>query len=92
MSDEAIDQTYNLEGPRKVSVLEVAERIRSLVGDHVEIEFTPARPGDFGGKDVSGEKAARELSWKPAIDFEAGLRETVRWFTQKWGVAVSDVL
>ena len=92
MSDEAVDQTYNLEGPHKVSVLEVAERIRGLVGDHVEIEFTPERPGDFGGKDVSGEKAARELSWKPAIDFEVGLAETVRWFTQKWGVAVSDIL
>ena len=92
MSDEAVDQTYNLEGPHKVSVLEVAESIRDLIGDHVQIEFSPERPGDFGGRDVSGEKAARELSWKPAVDFPAGLAETVRWFTQKWGVAVSDLL
>ena len=75
-----------------MSVLEVAESIRDMVGDHVQIEFTLERPGDFGGRDVSGEKAARELSWKPMVDFEAGLAETVRWFTQKWGVAVSDIL
>jgi len=92
MSDEAVDQTYNLEGDRKVTVLEVAENIRDLIGDHVQIEFTPARPGDFGGKDVSGEKAARELSWKPAVDFEAGLADTVRWFMQKWDGAVSGLL
>ena len=92
MSDEAVDQTYNLEGARKVSVLEVAESIRALIGDHVAIEFTPARPGDFAGKDVSGDKAARELSWKPVVDFEAGLAETIRWFGHKWGIGLSDLL
>src|SRR5262245_51225018 len=38
MSDAAVNETYNLEGPRTVSVLEVAERIRSLVGEQVQIE------------------------------------------------------
>ena len=85
MAESAAGQTYNLEGSRKVTVLEVAEGIRSLVGDQVRIEFGPERPGDFGGKDVSGEKAERELGWKPRVDFEAGLRETVEWFRQKWG-------
>jgi UDP-glucose 4-epimerase len=92
MCDEAVDQTYNLEGSRKVTVLEVAELIRDQLGEHVQIEFTPARPGDFRGRDVSADKAARELSWKPVVDFEAGLAETIRWFCQKWGVAVSDLL
>ena len=92
MSDQAVDQTYNLEGSRKVTVLEVAESIRDLIGDRVTIEFAPARPGDFGGRDISGDKAARELSWKPIVDFEAGLAETVRWFSEKWGVAISHAL
>jgi UDP-glucose 4-epimerase len=85
MAEGAAGQTYNLEGSRKVTVLEVAEGIRKLVGDQVRIEFGPERPGDFGGKDVSGEKAERELAWKPRVDFEAGLRETVEWFREKWG-------
>jgi len=85
MADAAANQTYNLEGRRKVSVLEVAEGIRQLVGDHVRIEFGPERPGDFGGKDVSGAKAERELEWTPRVDFEDGLRETVAWFRESWG-------
>jgi nucleoside-diphosphate-sugar epimerase len=85
MNDVAANQTYNLEGSRKVSVLDVAQGIRALVGDHVQIVHGPERPGDFGGKDVSGAKAARDLNWTPNVDFEAGLRRTVAWFRQKWG-------
>ncbi|MDP9120598.1 MAG: NAD-dependent epimerase/dehydratase family protein [Acidobacteriota bacterium] len=85
MSEAAANQTYNLEGSRKVTVLEVAQGIRRALGDHVEIHHGPERPGDFGGKDVSGEKARRELGWSPTVDFEQGLDQTVAWFRQKWG-------
>jgi UDP-glucose 4-epimerase len=85
MADAAANQTYNLEGRRRVSVLEVAEGIRKLVGEQVRIEHGPERPGDFGGKDVSGAKAERELGWTPRVDFEDGLRETVAWFRAAWG-------
>ncbi len=85
MGEEAANQTYNLEGPRRVTVLEVAERIRELVGEHVRIEFVPARPGDFGGKDVMGEKVERELGWRPQVSFEDGMAATVKWFEQRWG-------
>lgn len=85
MKDAAVNQTYNLEGRRKITVLEVAEGLKKLVGDQVKIEFTPARPGDFGGKEISAEKARRELGWQPSVEFEDGLRRTVEWFRLKWG-------
>jgi UDP-glucose 4-epimerase len=84
MGEKAINQTYNLEGRKKVTVLEVAEGIRRNVGDHVKIEFVPERPGDFGGKVISAEKAEKELGWKATVDFEEGLARTVRWFREKW--------
>jgi UDP-glucose 4-epimerase len=84
MRDSAANQTYNLEGRRQVTILEVAEGIKKLVGDHVRIEFVPERPGDFSGKPVSAEKARRELDWHPLIEFEQGLQETVEWFRRKW--------
>ncbi len=84
MNEVAANQTYNLEGLRRVTVLEVAEGIRAAIGEHVKIDFVPERPGDFGGKEVSANKAYRELSWKPAMRFEEGLRITVDWFRQKW--------
>src|SRR5439155_21108140 len=84
MTDSAANQTYNLEGPRKVTVLEVAEGIRKAIGDHVKIEFLRARPGDFGGKEVSAGKAKRELGWYPTVWFEDGLKRTIDWFRQTW--------
>jgi UDP-glucose 4-epimerase len=85
MSDNAINRTYNLEGLRKVTVLEVAQGIRSNIGEHVKIDFVPERPGDFGGKEVSADKAESELGWRPSVEFEDGLRRTVGWFREKWG-------
>ena len=85
MADVAAKQTYNLEGSRKVTVLEVAEGIRKVLGDQVKIEFGPSRPGDFGGKDVSGAKALRDLGWEPRVEFEDGLRRTIEWFRSRQG-------
>ena len=84
MKDKAVNQTYNLEGTRKVTVLEVAEGIKKLLGDDVKLEFVPARPGDFGGKEVTATKARQELAWYPTVSFEEGLRRTVDWFRQVW--------
>jgi len=85
MKETAANQTYNLEGSRKVTVLEVAQGIRAAIGEYVKIEFVPERPGDFGGKEVAAEKAHQELGWRPTVEFEDGLRRTVEWFRKKWG-------
>jgi UDP-glucose 4-epimerase len=85
MEDRAKNETYNLEGRQKVTVLEVAERIRDLLGEHVKITKVPARAGDFGGKDVSAEKVERELGWKAQVGFETGIKTTAEWFCRKWG-------
>jgi UDP-glucose 4-epimerase len=84
MKEAAANQTYNLEGSRKITVLEVAEGIKKILGDHVQLEFVPARPGDFGGKEVTANKALRELDWYPTVSFEDGLKRTVEWFKEKW--------
>src|SRR5262245_54290923 len=85
MNERAARQTYNLEGPRKITVLEVARGIRQLIGDHVRIDFVPERAGDFPGREVCADKVRTELGWEATVDFEDGLRETVDWFCTKWG-------
>lgn len=84
MQESAANQTYNLEGTRKVTVLEVAEGIKKILGDDVQLDFVSARPGDFGGKEVTANKARLELNWYPTVSFEEGLKRTVDWFRQKW--------
>ncbi|OGQ05890.1 MAG: hypothetical protein A3F82_05845 [Deltaproteobacteria bacterium RIFCSPLOWO2_12_FULL_44_12] len=87
MSDKGANQVYNLEGPEKITIRRVAESIQNLFGkDKVQVQFLPARPGDFGGKTASNEKILRELGWKPTTSFEQGLSTTVDFFQAKWGV------
>ena len=91
MKDKGANQTYNLEGTRKVTVLEVAEGIKKVLGDDVKLEFVPARPGDFGGKEVSASKAHQELDWFPTVSFEEGMKRTVEWFREKWTCSMSTI-
>ena len=77
----AVNQTYNLEGLRPVTIKEIAETVKKLVGD-VAIEYKEARPGDYGGAIVSAAKAKKELGWQPRVDFEEGVRRYIEWYKQ----------
>ena len=79
LKEVAINQTYNLEGIHPVTIKEIAEGVKKLVGD-VAIEYKEARPGDYSGALVSNEKAKRELDWEPKVDFEEGLRKYIEWY------------
>ena len=82
LKDVANNRTYNLEGMRPITVKEVAETVKKLIGD-VEIEYKEERPGDFEGKTVSAEKAKRELGWEPKVDFEEGVERYIEWYKGK---------
>jgi nucleoside-diphosphate-sugar epimerase len=77
LDEAAVNQTYNLDGSEKVTILRIAETVLRLTGCRSQVEFMPARAGDYAGRDVSSEKALRELNWEPQIDFEEGMKRTV---------------
>jgi UDP-glucose 4-epimerase len=83
LQDVAINQTYNLEGMRAISVRELAQVFRDVWGD-VEIEHRsePTRVGEFQymRKIISNDKAYVELGWEPTTDLVDGIRRTVEWY------------
>jgi len=84
MSARAENQVYNLEGSQKITITDVAATIDKVLGGGVRIEHVPARPGDYGGKEVSAKKVLHDLEWKPKVDFEEGMRRTVEWFMPRY--------
>ena len=44
------------------------------------IRFVKDRPGHDRRYAIDSATARQELGWRPAIDFEAGLRDTVDWY------------
>ena len=77
----AKNKTYNLESTRAITVMEVAETVKKLIGE-VEIEYKKERPDDFRGKSVSIEKAKKELGWEPKVEFEEGVRKYIEWYKE----------
>jgi dTDP-glucose 4,6-dehydratase len=70
----------NIGNPHEMSVLDLAEWIRKLVGSSSPIEFVP-RPQDdptVRQPDISYARSA--LGWEPEIPLEDGLRATIDWF------------
>ncbi len=83
LDEIAKKQTYNLDGEEKITIRRIAETVLRLTGSDGGIEFVPARAGDYSGKDVSSEKARRELGWVPEVPFEEGMKHTVPWLIDR---------
>jgi nucleoside-diphosphate-sugar epimerase len=49
----------------------------------VKIEYSTSRAGDFSGKEVSNERANKELGWEPKVSFEEGLRRYIEWYMER---------
>ena len=78
LEDVAVNRVYNLASDETVTIRQIAETMQQEMGD-VEIVYTPARPGDFGGKVVSSDRAERELGWTAATPFSEGVRRYIAW-------------
>lgn len=76
----AENQTYILAPERAVSIRELAEMVRSIFGEKINIEYHPARDSDYRGRIVSSARAKRELGWEPKVDFEEGVRRYIEWY------------
>jgi len=85
---EAANQTFNLEGRERISIRAVVESIGETLGRPVDVTYTPARTGDYGGREISAEKAERVLGWRAGVPFAEGLRRYVDWHQARDAVPV----
>jgi len=81
-----VGQVYNIPADRERENLETIRVILDELGKPGSlIKHVPDRPGHDIRYAMSGEKISN-LGWQPQIQWEEGLRETVRWFAdhQDW--------
>jgi UDP-glucose 4-epimerase len=88
LSAGATNHIYNLASTENVTIKQIAETVKELIGN-VEIQYTPARPGDFGGKIVCSKRAERDLGWTAATPFSEGVRRYVEWRRDQAAVAAA---
>jgi UDP-glucose 4-epimerase len=78
----AKNKIYNLDGCDPITVNEVARVVTKLLGK-TGIRYIPTRPGDFGGKIVSSQRAKDELGWSATTPFETGVKKYIAWLTKE---------
>jgi dTDP-glucose 4,6-dehydratase len=70
----------NIGNPHELSVLDLAELIRTITESASSIEFVPLPQDDPLVRRPDISVAARDLGWAPRVDVADGLRRTVDWF------------
>jgi dTDP-glucose 4,6-dehydratase len=74
-------ETYNVGSRLEASIEELADRILAVLGKPSSLKtIVPDRPGHDRRYLLDASKIERELGWRPAVDFDTGLEETVRWY------------
>jgi dTDP-glucose 4,6-dehydratase len=86
-------ETYNIGGNSEKANIDVVTAICDLVDEMGPrtgggprrnlITYVQDRPGHDRRYAIDARKIARELGWKPAAEFEGGLRKTVRWYLEQ---------
>jgi dTDP-glucose 4,6-dehydratase len=87
-----VGETYNIGGNSERKNLDVVTAICDLVDElrpdaalgprRKLITFVTDRPGHDRRYAIDASKISRELGWRPAEEFESGLRKTVAWYLE----------
>ncbi len=76
-------QVYNIGGDSERTNLEVVRTILRILGQPESlISHVRDRLGHDRRYAIDASKMERELDWRPAVDFETGLAETVNWYRE----------
>lgn len=80
-------EIYNIGGGTELTNAELTRKILYILGeDETRIEYVEDRLGHDLRYSVDITKISRELGYKPLVNLEIGLRETVEWYqeNEKW--------
>jgi dTDP-glucose 4,6-dehydratase len=87
LKDGSPGEIYNIGGGTELTNFELTKKILHLMDkDDSSIEYVSDRLGHDNRYSVDISKISTELQYKPTIDFESGLTETVNWYleNEKW--------
>jgi dTDP-glucose 4,6-dehydratase len=78
-----VGEVYNVGGRCERTNLELTHQLLQIMGKPATlIRYVKDRPGHDRRYAIDCSKIERTLGWRPAIPFEEGLRETVRWYRE----------
>ena len=61
-------------------LLKICKSMKIVIGNKAQIKFVKDRPGHDFRYALNNKKIYKYLKWKPKINFEKGLKETITWY------------
>ena len=75
-------EVVNIGNPNEITILELAQKIKTIVNSKSKITFLQQPPDDPQRRCPDISKAKRVLDWSPNVTLDEGLRRTVAWFAE----------
>ena len=79
-AEKAAGRVFNVATGRRVTLNETFKLLQPLTAYKGQPNYGPDRGGDIKHSLADISKAESALGYKPAVDFEEGLRRTVEWY------------
>ena len=73
----------NLGNPVELTVLEIARLVAGIIGSQAGIRHLPAVEDDPQRRCPDITRAVWRLDWRPFVQLEEGLKQTIAWFTSE---------
>src|SRR3954451_2913013 len=88
-----VGETYNVGSGVERTISEIADGVLRVLGKPDSLKtIVPDRPGHDRRYLLDSQKIERELGWRPTIEFDEGLADTVTWYAANhdWWQALRD--
>src|SRR6478672_6529763 len=80
MSD--FHEPVNIGNPREMTIKQFADEIIRITGTKSGIEYRPLPEDDPKVRQPDITRAKKILGWEPQVDFDQGIRETIKYFRE----------
>ena len=77
---------FNFSNEIQLTVLELVERILSLMGSNLEPDVRNEATNEIRHQYLSAAKARQVLGWQPLFTLDEGLKRTIEWYEKFLGV------
>ncbi len=83
LSQSDFHEPVNIGNPTELTIKEFAERIIRLTGSKSTLSFQPLPTDDPKQRRPDITRAWQRLGWKPVVELEDGLKQTIEWFKSR---------
>ena len=82
-SVKAKGEVVNVGSSQEVTILELAKKIKEVTKCKSPVTFHPLPKDDPKRRCPVTSKLEELVGWKPQVEFEKGLKRTIKWFSSK---------